>query len=517
MLLASRVLMIVATLLSCFATAAFNNPINIVTIETGSIEGEGSTVHAYKGIPYAAPPVDDWRWKPPQPALAWKGIRQTKHFGADCWQPAEYPELQGNGMSEDCLTLNVWTPATDTTAKLPVYVWLYGGGWRYGSASHPAFDGENMARRGVIVVTLNYRMGLLGFLSHPQLSRASPTHASGNYGLMDQIAALEWVQRNISAFGGDPARVTLGGQSAGAMSVTTLMAVPQAQGLFSQTILQSDVLMYGKPSLRDAEQFGSSLAPDIESLRAMSGAQLVALLKSIPRDNSIDRPVAGTGAIVDGSLVVVDDFEAFSKGLVAKVPMLIGSNANEGAGDASGHMVKTVEAYKSYLQRNFGPLTARAAAAFSATQDSEVQQALADLYSQAQYGYGVREMLLYYTRYEPKVFRYRFSLGRNDSSTRPSHGAELQYPFENLSALQRGSSRPFSETDVLVSRRMAAAWVNFIKTGNPNGDDFPSWPEYRNGNERYMDFGRTLEIAAFTTTPEFEVMRDFYKHKRDHN
>lgn len=507
-------ILFIALLLSACATSSSHKMSEPISIDTGLIIGSGSDIHSYKGIPFAKAPIGDLRWKPPAPPEPWAGIREARSYGADCWQPAEYPELQGNGMSEDCLTLNVWTPAKESGERLPVYVWLYGGGWRYGSASHPAFDGENMARRGVIVVTLNYRMGLLGFLSHPQLSKESPTGTSGNYGLMDQIAALQWVQRNISAFGGDPHRVTLGGQSAGAMSVTTLMATASARGLFHQAIIQSDVLMYGKPTLKEAERFGSSLAADIATLRAMDGAQLVSLLKSIERDNSINKPVAGSGAIVDGSLVTKDDYEAFLSGAVTKIPMIIGSNANEGGGDASGHKVKTASEYKAYLRRNFGNLTHRAEEAFPVKTDADVLKALSDLYSEAQYGYGVREMLLHYTAYEPFVYRYRFTLDRNGSSTRPIHGAELQYPFENLSALQRGSARPFNETDINVSRSMSAAWARFIQTGNPNGGELPNWPTYSEGREQLMEFGRQIHVGEFQPTPGFSVIKDYYQQKR---
>ena len=220
--------------------------------------GAGSGVSAYRGIPYAAAPVGALRWRAPQPAAPWPGVKPGDKFGADCMQPAEYPELRGADMSEDCLNLNVWSPAQRTTSKLPVMVWIYGGGFTYGSGSHPSYDGEALARRGVVVVTLNYRVGLFGFMAHPQLTAESPTHSSGNYGLLDQIAALQWVQRNIAAFGGDPAHVTVFGQSAGAHAISTLLTSPLSDGLFQQAIMQSVGVMRPVATLSQAEAYGAS-------------------------------------------------------------------------------------------------------------------------------------------------------------------------------------------------------------------------------------------------------------------
>ena len=186
-----------------------------VVTEGGPVAGTGSDIRAFRGIPYAKAPVGALRWKPPQAAPAWSGVHDGSRFGPDCMQPNEYPELRGSGMSEDCLSVNVWTPAKTNRERRPVFVWLYGGAFTYGSGSHPSYDGEALARRGVVVVNFNYRMGLFGFMAHPQLSSETSTRTSGNYALMDQIAALQWVQRNIAAFGGDPARVTVAGQSAG--------------------------------------------------------------------------------------------------------------------------------------------------------------------------------------------------------------------------------------------------------------------------------------------------------------
>src|SRR5690242_10614928 len=251
-----------------------------VRTQSGVVEG-GRTVdgvRAFKGIPFAAPPVGNLRWRPPQAAQSWTGVRKATQFGARCMQGRIYEDMvfRDSGPSEDCLYLNVWTPATSADARLPVMVWIYGGGFQAGSASEPRQEGENLAKKGVIVVSLNYRLGIFGFFSHPELTRESPHHASGNYGLLDQVAALKWVQTNIGAFGGDPAKVTIAGQSSGAFSVNMHVASPLSKGLFRAAIAESGGVgagfaRTGLPSLSESEQAGVKLA---ESLGARSLADL---------------------------------------------------------------------------------------------------------------------------------------------------------------------------------------------------------------------------------------------------
>ncbi len=234
-----------------------------VKTESGPVIGAGDAIRSFKGIPFAATPVGKLRWEPPQPFAHWTSPLDATRFGPDCIQPDEYPELRGNGKSEDCLTVNLWTPARDASEKLPVMVWVYGGGYTYGSGSHPSYDGEALARRGVVLVTFNYRLGLLGFMAHPELTAASPNKASGNYALMDIQAALQWVQRNIGAFGGDPSNVTVFGQSAGAFMISTLMSSQASKGLFQQghpAKWRRDA-PYGKPSGSGEIWLGSKRKP----------------------------------------------------------------------------------------------------------------------------------------------------------------------------------------------------------------------------------------------------------------
>ena len=481
-----------------------------VPTEGGLVAGTGSDVRAFRGIPFAAAPVGPLRWKPPQAALAWPGVRDGSRFGPDCIQPTEYPELRGTGMSEDCLSVNVWTPAKTRGERRPVLVWIYGGGFTYGSGSHPSYDDEALARRGVVVVNFNYRMGLFGFMAHPQLSAETSTRTSGNYALMDQIAALQWVQRNILAFGGDPARVTVAGQSAGAMAISSLMTSDKARGLFHQAILQSVGVMRPMSDLASAERFGLTVGADIAALRSMPAADLVQRLKDVSPPSREVTSSRGIGTIVDGDVVTRDDRSAYARGQHAHMPMIVGTVSNEGAGIARSLGLKNVADLQAYIARNFVGHEQVALQAYEARQDSEVMRVLSDLVSDTQYQYGTREMLRAVAPREPRLYRYVFSQRRNGEAAEPIHGAELQYPFENLQALHRGRQRPFNASDETVAKEMTDAWARFAKTGDPNGGSLPSWPRYGVGAERYLEFGATIRAGELKAEPRLDLIRAYY-------
>jgi para-nitrobenzyl esterase len=481
-----------------------------VVTDKGLVSGTGSSIRSYKGIPYAKAPVGALRWRAPEPADAWSGVRDGSKFGADCMQPAEYPELRGAGMSEDCLSVNVWTPATTSSDRLPVLVWIYGGGFTYGSGSHPSFDGEALSRRGIVVVTLNYRTGLFGFMAHPQLTAESSKGASGNYGLLDQIAALEWVQRNIGGFGGDPRRVTVAGQSAGALCISSLMTSPRTNGLFHQAILQSVGVMRPMSSLKEAEQFGLRAGADITQLRQLDASSLVSRLKEIePRtfDVTATRPL---GVIVDGDVIKKDDYQAIAEGEYARIPMIVGSNANEGGGVARNHAVKTVQQLQQYLARNFPGAEMLASQAYAVDHDAAVQGTLADLVSDTQYLYGTREMLRTAARQEPRVYRYLFTRHRNNAAAAPIHGDELQYPFDNLAAPHRGRVRPSDADDARVATEMADSWARFVKSGNPNGVNAQQWPRYTSERGEYLEFGKEIRTNTFPRSPRLDFIQSYY-------
>lgn len=505
---------LLAALAGCVSTPSVRPLDEPAVTDKGLVSGTGTTVRSFKGIPYAKAPVGDLRWRAPQAADAWSGVRDGSRFGADCMQPNEYPELRGSGMSEDCLSVNVWTPARTSGERLPVMVWVYGGGFTYGSGSHPTFDGEALARRGIVVVTLNYRMGLFGFMAHPQLSAESATRSSGNYGLQDQIAALQWVQRNIGAFGGDAGRVTVGGQSAGALCISSLMTSDQAKGLMHQVILQSVGVMRPMDNLKDAEKFGVLAGPDLTQLRRMDAASLVKRLADIsPRSFDVTATRA-IGVIVDGNVIKKDDFKAIAQGEFYRIPMIVGSNGNEGGGVARNHAVKTTAQFREYLGRNFPGNDEAAARAYRVNADAEVQTALSNLVSDTQYLYGTREMLRVTAASGPSAYRYLFTQQRNGATTAPIHGDELQYPFDNLGAVHRGRVRPADDSDAKVARDMADAWVRFVKTGNPNGGNLPAWPRYERNSEPYLEFGKQIRPGAFGAQPALDMIRDHYASQR---
>ncbi|MBW3629602.1 MAG: carboxylesterase family protein, partial [Gemmatimonadetes bacterium] len=307
-----------------------------VRTANGTVEGTTtpSGVKLFKGIPFAAPPVRELRWKAPQPAASWQGVRKADRFGPQCMQARIYSDMvfRNEGTSEDCLYLNVWTPTPATSARLPVLVYFYGGGFNAGDGSEPRYDGENMARKGMVVVTMSYRLGVFGFFSHPELTAESPQRASGNYGLMDQTASLRWVRENIAAFGGDPNRVTIAGESAGSFSVSAQMASPMARGLFAGAIGESGAFLgqtLATAPRATTEQngvtFGNAVgARSLAALRALSAIELL--------DASQRQGLPRFGANVDGQFFTESPLETYTAGRQARVPLLAGWNSEESAG-----------------------------------------------------------------------------------------------------------------------------------------------------------------------------------------
>lgn len=502
----------------CATTGGMPESMNIVKTDSGLISGTGDVVHAYRGIPYAAAPVANLRWKPPTQAAKWHGVLDGSQFGPDCIQPREYPELRGTGMSEDCLRVNVWTPAKRPIEKLAVMVWIHGGGFTYGSGSHPSYDGEALARRGVVVVTLNYRLGLLGFMAHPALTAESPTRTSGNYGLLDQIAALRWVQQNIANFGGDPKKVTVFGQSAGAHSISELIASPLTDGLFSQAIMQSVGVMRPTASLAEAEKQGLRVGEDIQSLRRIPPEDLLTLQKSLSKNSSraLTQPPE-IGIIQDGYVIPKPDYIQYKTGSYKHVHMLVGSNQNEGGGAVRSYSITNQASFEQYLARTFPGFEDRAKSVYGVRIDSEVRQAVADLFSDTQFNYGTREMLNLVSGQGGTVYRYVFTKKRGNSENMPIHGDELQYVFDNLAALHRGKSHPFNISDSITARDMADAWVRFAKTGNPSGGEIGHWPEYQAESERYVQFDSKPFVKAGLSSPRLDLIRSFYKSLRQSN
>lgn len=476
----------------------------VVTVSEGQlsgVEGEDPSITVFKGIPFAAPPVGALRWKPPQAAAPWQDVRKADTFGASAMQadqrsfgPWTEEYMFRNEASEDCLYLNVWTPAKRTTEKLPVFVYIYGGAYNSGSGEVLLYDGEGLAKKGVIVVTFNYRLNVFGFLAHPELTAESPHNASGNYGLMDQIAALKWVQQNIAAFGGDPARVTIGGQSAGAGALHHLTASPEARGLFNGAIAQSGPWRHTAKSqtLAEAEKQGAEFAAAIDAdslaeMRALSAAELLARYQS---KEFRFRP------IVDGWIVPDQVTAIHQQGKQNDVPLLTGWTADEGSSSRT-YGKSTVAEFTAQATKDFAEKAPEFLKLYPVTDDTQAGEAQKQRARDA-----ARAELFWFTTLrakngESKDWTYYFDRAipwPEHPEYQAFHSGELPYMFSNL----RLMNRRWEDVDHRLAEQMSSYWVNFIKTGNPNGPGLPAWPD---DNDQLMRLGREVK-AEPVLSPE---------------
>ena len=479
------------------------------TVANGMLEGTNeSGIHTFKGIPYAAPPVGNLRWREPQPMTNWTGVRKAYAFGPRAMQLPLFGDMnfRSDGISEDCLYLNIWTPSKSGNEKLPVLVYFYGGGLMAGDASEPRYDGESMARRGIVSVTVNYRLTVFGFFSHPELTKESPHHASGNQGFLDEAAALQWVQQNIGAFGGDPKRVTIAGESAGSFSVSAQMASPLSKKLFNGAIGESGSLLGFTPlvSLSNGEKTGVQFT---ESL----GAKSLAELRAMPAEKILQ---ATTSAgferfpiTVDGYFFTKQPIAVYEAGEQAQVPLLVGWNSEESSyRGLLGDEAPTVENYTKAVQKKAGNDAAALLAAYPAATDADVIETATKLASDYFIGYSTWQWSDVQTRTSKKpVYRYLYAHPRpqmrsemgnakaglaggimkdttgikeTPPATGAVHSAEIEYALGNLATNNVYDWQP---ADAEVSNIMQAFFVNFITTGNPNGLGVPAWqPVERN-------------------------------------
>jgi len=490
-----------------FVTTCDAQQLQVKTVN-GIVEGlDESGIHAFKGIPYAAPPVGELRWKEPQPARNWAGVRKTIKFGPRAMQRALFGDMQfrSSGMSEDCLYLNVWTPAKGANEKLPVLVYFYGGGLMAGDGSEPRYDGESMARNGVIVITVNYRLNIFGFFNHPELSKESPHHASGNYGLLDQVAALKWVQQNIAAFGGDPARVTIAGESAGSFSVSAQMISPLAKGTFAGAIGESGAILGNNAvaPLAEAEQkgvaFGDSIgARTLAELREMSPQELLA---ATSKEWYSRFPIT-----IDGYFLTELPEKTYTEGKQAHVPLLAGWNSAEMDYHAlMGQDSLTKDNYTKTVQKLYGDKATDILNLYPADADTAVAQAATDLASDRFIAFGTWKWTDLHAKTGGKpVYRYLYCRARPDMRAEmgnavpglaggviktdapikkiipmgASHSSEIEYAMGNLPTNRVYDWQP---EDYKVSEIMQAMFANFIKTGNPNGTGSSQWPAVKSG------------------------------------
>lgn len=474
---------------------------NLPTVKTdnGIVQGiRVSGISMYKGIPFAQPPIGDLRWKEPQPVKNWEGTRKADHFAPRAMQLPLFSDMnfRSDSMSEDCLYLNIWTPAKTGKEELPVLVYFYGGGRTAGDGSEYRYDGESMARRGIVSITINYRLGVFGFLAHPDLSKESAHHASGNYGFMDQTEALRWVHKNISAFGGNPDNITIAGESAGSFSVCAQVISPLPRNLFAGAIGESGSVLSMKPllSLAEAEKIGVRFCDSmgVQSIQDLRAVPADKLLQATGRPGMKDFPID-----IDGFFFNESPVESYKMGRVAKVPLLVGWNSEEaGWKSILGDNGPTKENYISSVKKLYPANADEVLKLYMVNEDTDVESVASALAGDRFIAYGTWKWAEMHAKTNSPVYRYYFTKPRprlradmnktspssDDSNNKPgtyhgaAHSAEIEYALGNLPSNRVYDWQP---DDYMVSAVMQEYFANFIKTKNPNGVGLPEWPLYQ--------------------------------------
>jgi para-nitrobenzyl esterase len=516
----------------------------VVAVAGGELAGarvaEGSEVLTWKGIPYAAPPVGDLRWKAPAAAAPWEGPRDATAFSKACWQPQSNPESFYGGAaidrSEDCLYLNVWSAAQRSDEARPVMVWIHGGALQTGSGSTPWYDGTALAEKGVVLVTINYRLGPMGFLAHPALSAESDPPSSGNYGILDQIAALGWVRDNIASFGGDPRNVTIFGESAGSWSVCYLQASPLARGLFHRVIGQSGGVFGPMPALRadaaagdEAPEASGALGPvepaeaagvrfaaalgiagegDAAALRAKTAEEIYDALAEY------DQRVLWLRPNVDGWVYPQPIYDLFAAGRHHQVPAIVGSNADEGTALWGEVAPTTVAAYRDAVESRYGEFAAEVLAAYPAASDADAKPAFLELQGDDVFAWHMRTWARLASASGAPTWLYFFSRvppGAESETYGSYHAAEIVYAFDQL-----GNGRPhtWEPTDEKLADLMSAYWVSFATDGDPNAEGLPTWPPYSVASDQALELGDEVRVVDALKRDRLDVFDRFYEARR---
>jgi para-nitrobenzyl esterase len=530
----SSFLLVALVLLSTIAVACAPASVPLkdpIKIDSGLISGTTvGDIHIYEGIPFAAPPIGDLRWKPPQPVAPWQGVKECTKFSPAPmgYYSASFPVFS-KPPSEDCLYLNVWTPAKMTGDKLPVMVWIYGGAFWFGEGSNPTYDGTNLAKHGAVIVTFNYRVGPLGWLAHPLLSKEDPHSSSGNYGLLDQIAALQWVQKNIAAFGGDPSRVTIFGESAGATSTICLMASPLTTGLFQRAIAESMAelgswsdLKQDKYGQQAKEKMGLQLAKD---LGCDTAADPIACMRAKPAQEVMDKGQPGADLFgastyryepcVDGWILPDLPLNIFQAGKQQNVPLLIGSNADEGR-LFSNVSAANVNSYKAFLDVMCSDKAQQVLNVYPAADDKASKEATNRVLTLMTFTCPSKAYAAAMANVKTPAYFYQFSRVAPGNKTGAFHSREIGYVFGNLSPMLSGltADKYFDNTDRAVSETMMTYWTTFAANGDPNKEGLTKWPVYDAQTGQYMDLGDTPQVKSGLYNDACDLFMSIIKAKR---
>jgi para-nitrobenzyl esterase len=497
--------LLITCLVALPLAAAIENPVRVESGQLSGTPGTNPGVRVFKGVPFATPPVGDLRWRAPKAPTKWEGVRNADHYSFQCMQtpyPAGGPYHAGvEPLSEDCLYLNIWTAAKSNKDHRPVMVWIHGGALTKNSGSNPNFNGENFAEKGVVLVTINYRLGVFGYFAHPELTKESDRNASGNQGFLDQIAALEWVQKNIAAFGGDPKRVTIFGESAGSWSVNVLVASPLAKGLFQRAIGESGGQFARVQKLADAEQAGLRVAKAV-------GADSLAALRTKPADQLL-KAQPGASAVVDGWFLPDDVATIFANGKQNDVPTLIGSNNDEGT-SLTPPSIK-LDAFKTQAKTRFGDQADAYMKLYPATTDDEAHAANASAMRDQTFGWEMRTWARLQSKTgKSKAYVYYFNKVPPGQFARLGayHGSEIQYVFGTVPPdLAR-------DTDKKLSGILSSYWVNFATTGDPNGKGLPKWPAYQEKTDLALNLGDQIEAAEIPHKAALDFLDGFFAGQR---
>lgn len=472
-----------------------------VSLPQGSLAGAvADGVRSFKGIPFAATTAGAARWSPPGPAPSWTGTRDATVFGPEPIQPPRADRRsRAPGTGEDCLSLNVWAPA-DAAAPSPVMVWLEGGSFMTGGGAGARIDGAALARMGVVLVTLNYRLSIFGFLAHPLLTAESPHGASSNYGLMDQLAALAWIREHIAAFGGDARRITVFGVSAGSASIALLLTSPLARGLFDQAILHSPGSLRPLATLADAEAAGLVAGDDVAALRALPPEEVLALNARIaPAVRGLTTPRL-LRPICDGYVVPRQEAESYANGDFLHVPLMVGSAGNEGGWAAKDVPVATIAEYEAYIAKNFGDAAGEALGRYPVRSDAHVKAQVAEVFGDTQFTYGARGIARASARYQPKTYRYVFNHGT------AAHADDTPYVFGT-------GGEEFNDNYRIVSRFMMGAWTQFAKTGDPNGPGLAEWPPFDAAADTFLEFTVRPRVGHGWHTQNLDFIERYFAQR----